>query len=136
MSITSFLKGTCTQTAVYWAVKSRDGEGGFIFEDPVEISCRWEDMSQLVTDNKGVEITSRAQVYVLQDVTEESYLYLGTLDDLYDLAGESSAGGLDSPVDIVGAYIIKRFQKTPALGSKTEFLRKAYLTPSLSFGGF
>jgi len=136
MSITSFLKGVYKQTAVYWAVTGRDGEGGFTYADPVEIKCRWEDMRQVVVDNKGNEVTSRAQVFVLQDLTEEGMLYLGTLDDLYDLNSESSAGGLDSPVDIAGAYIIKRFQKIPALGSKTEFLRKAYLTPSLSFGGF
>jgi hypothetical protein len=74
-------------------------------------------------------------VFVTQDVQEEGMLYLGTLDDLYDLYAESSGGGIDDPMSIVGAYIIKRFQKTPTLDG-SGYLRKAYLTPSLSFGGF
>jgi len=133
--IEALMARICRQTAVYWASPVNDGFGGFTFEDPVEIMCRWEDMHQVVTDDKGNEITSRALVFVLQDVDEEGYLYLGTLDSLYDDA-ESSAGAIDNPANIEGVYIIKRFQKTPVLGSTTEFLRKAYLTPSLSFGGF
>jgi hypothetical protein len=73
-------------------------------------------------------------VFVNQDIDEEGYLYLGTLDELYDSA-ESSAGAIDDPKQIEGTYIIKRFQKTPSLDG-TSYLRKAYLTPSLSFGGF
>jgi hypothetical protein len=86
-------------------------------------------MSQLVADNKGDAITSRACVYVKEDLDEEGMLYLGTLDDL------NSDTELD-PKSVDGAYFIKRFEKSPVLGSTTEFLRKAYLTPSLSFGGF
>ena len=136
MSIETMIKRTCNQTAVYWGSPVNDGYGGETFDDPVEISCRWEDMHQIVTDAKGNELTSRALVFVLQDVDEEGYLYLGTLESLYDdYAGDSSAGGVNNPKIIEGAYIIKRFQKTPDLKG-TGFLRKAYLTPSLSFGGF
>jgi len=125
-----------SQRAVYWGSPQEDGYGGKTFADPIELACRWEDMHQIVTDNKGTEITSRALVFLPQDVDEEGYLYLGTLDDLYDMNSESSAGGIPNPATIDTAYIIKRFQKTPALGSTTVFLRTAYLTPSLSFGGF
>jgi hypothetical protein len=86
-------------------------------------------MHQIITDAKGTEMTSRALVFLTQDVDEEGMLFLGTLDDL-DSADE------ENPMSVNEAYIIKRFQKTPALGSTTVFLRKAYLTPSLSFGGF
>jgi hypothetical protein len=136
MGIEAEIGKMLTQDCVYWGSPVNDGEGGFTFANPVSLKCRWEEMRQIVTDAKGNEITSRALVFLTQDVVEEGMLYLGTLDDLYDLYGESSGGTLDSPKDITGTYIIKRFQKTPAFGSSTEFLRKAYLTPSLSFGGF
>jgi hypothetical protein len=129
MSITDFIIRTCTQTAVYWGTPVNDGQGGKTFADPVEIYCRWEEIMQIVSDSKGNEITSRALVYLTQDVDEDGMLYLGTLDDL-DSAQEAD------PMGTQGAYTIKRFEKLPALGSTTEFLRKAYLTPQLSFGGF
>jgi hypothetical protein len=136
MSISSMITRNCVQTAVYWAAPTEDGYGGKTYEEPIEIMCRWEDMNQVVSDNKGSMITSRAVVYVLQDLDEEGMLYLGTLDSLYDTVFDSSAGALNKPQDIVGAYSIKRFDKVPVLHSTTDFLRKAYLTPSLSFGGF
>ena len=134
MSIEDNIARNLTATCVYWGNPQNDGEGGFTFDDAVEISCRWEDMMQIVSDAKGNEVSSRALVFVGQDLDEEGYLYLGTLDDLYDSA-ESSAGAIDDPKEIEGAYQIKRFQKTPSL-SGSGYLRKAYLTPSLSFGGF
>lgn len=187
MSIIDVITDQCVQVAVYWGSPNEDGFGGKVFSDPVEILCRWEAMNQIVTDSKGVEFTSRAVVYCLQDLDEEGYLYLGTLQDLEGLEGiyteytdgttflrkgvrngifvvdkKLTALGFDgvedtdwemltgvvvsteltpladanAPISLEGAYIIKRFEKTPALGSTTEFLRKAYLTPSLSFGGF
>lgn len=119
----------CTQTCVFWGSPQDDGEGGKTFAAPVQLSCRWEDMHQIITDAKGTEMTSRALVFLLQDVDEEGMLYLGTLADL-------NSADEENPMSVDGAYIIKRFQKTPSLGSTTDFLRKAYLTPSLSFGGF
>jgi hypothetical protein len=126
------------QKCVYWGNPVNDGHGGFTFDNPIEINCRWEDMQQIVSDKYGNEITSRAVVYVPQDLDEEGMLYLGTLESLYELDGDSdsSSGGVDNPRDIDKTYIIKRFKKTPALGSTTNFLRAAFLTPSLSFGGF
>lgn len=137
MGLTALLTRTCKQVCVYWGNPTNDGEGGKTFDDPVELYCRWEELSQVVTDNKGAEITSRAVVYLLQDVDEEGMLYLGTLEDLYDdYATDSSAGEVENPIGIEGAYVIKRFEKLPVLGSTTEFSRRVYLTPSLSFGGF
>jgi hypothetical protein len=187
-SITGLLARNCKQRAVYWGSPVEDGQGGKTFAAPVEIACRWEEMNQIVSDAKGSELTSRAVVYVLQDVDEEGFLYLGDLLDVtgYDtvyvlfdynsvqirkgvrggifvvdkaitplgfgtgavegvdwvtikgdvVSTSVTVGGSSAPKDKDGAYTIKRFQKIPALGSTTEFLRKAYLTPSLSFGGF
>ena len=125
----SILERQYKQDAVYWGNPQENGSGGFTFDDPIEIKCRWEDIKQVVTDKKGNEITSRAVVYVKQDLDEEGMIYLGTLDDL------TSAMEID-PKTVENAFIIKRFAKIPSLQSSTEFVRAAYLTTSLSFGGF
>ena len=135
MGIQESIEDMCTEKAVYWGNPQNDGEGGFTFDDPIEIDCRWENVNQIVSDEKGAEITCRGLVYTTQDVQEEGYLYRGTLDDLYDSnASDSSAGEVYNPKTITGAWAIKRFQKIPSLDGE-GFLRKAFLTPSLSFGG-
>ena len=117
---------------------SRDScEPTFTFDEPKEIACRFEEMDQIVSSKQGTEITSRAVAYVLEDLDEEGMLFEGTLDYLYDTYNtESSEGGLPHPKTMDKTYFIKRFQKTPTLGSTNDYLRKVYLTPSLSFGGF
>jgi hypothetical protein len=129
MGMEAFISSKCVQTAVYWGNPVNDGYGGHTFDDPVEIACRWEDKDQVVGTQVGGEVTggvllSRSIVFVTQDLDEEGYLYLGSLDDL---SVEQQA----NPKLVETAYIIKRFEKTPALGSTTEFLRKAFLTPYL-----
>jgi hypothetical protein len=129
MGIEAFIASKCVQTCVYWGSPINDGFGGYIFADPVEIPCRWEDKDQYVGTQVGGEVTggvllSRSVVFVTQDLDEEGYLYLGTLSDL-------SVGQKANPKLVDTAYFIKRFEKTPALGSTTEFLRKAFLTPFL-----
>jgi hypothetical protein len=129
MSIIDFIAEKCVQTAVYWGNPQNDGSGGLIFDDPIEINCMWEDVIRQVED-KSVKDTaeifvSKSQVFVLQDVDEGGYLYLGTLDDLYDVA-ESSTTTLD-PLGIKEAYMIRKKGKIPRLGSSTEFIRMAYL---------
>lgn len=130
----------CTQVCVYWGSPNETGDGGKVFANPIEIACRWENINQVVSDAKGNEITSRALVFIGEDidVDEEGMLFLGTLDDLealYDDSSGDSSGVWYDPMSIDKAYIIKRFQKTPTLDG-LGYLRKAYLTPSLSFGGF
>jgi hypothetical protein len=126
------------QKCIYWGNPVNDGHNKFTFDAPVELSCRWEEIEQIISDKNGNELTSRAVVYVSQDLDEEGMLKLGTLEELYELEGDSdsSSSVVDDPKDVNGAYIIKRFQKVPALGSTTNFTRRAFLTPSLSFGGF
>jgi hypothetical protein len=137
MNIEAVLNRLCVDICVYWGSPVNDGEGGFTFNEPKEIACRWENMDQIVSDKQGTEITSRAVVYVLEDLDEEGMLFLGTLDYLYDTYNtENSEGALPHPKSMDKTYFIKRFQKTPSLGSTSDYLRKAYLTPSLSFGGF
>jgi hypothetical protein len=128
MGFEQVLNRMCKQVCVYWSSPVNDGEGGFTFDTPVELAVRWEEMDQLMSDAKGESFTSRAVVYVLEDLDVDGMLYLGELADL------NSDTELD-PKSVEGAYYIKRFEKSPSVGGN-QFLRKAYLTPSLSFGGF
>ena len=127
MGIEKFIQKVCVQTAVYWGNPQPDGYGGITFDDPVEISCRWdckrrkEIPSLMVVSGGGTEmIVSIAEVLVTQDVDVGGYLYLGDLDDL-------DSSEQDDPKSVEGAYEIRRFDKIPMIKSTTEFVRKAYL---------
>jgi len=123
MGIAELVTRTSKQTAVYWGNPVEDGEGGSSFDAAVEIQCRWESQSEIVKDQDGNELVSTARVYVLQDLDENGYLYLGTLDDL-----DSNP---DEPRDVDGALRIILTDKIPALGSTTEFVRKVHLNRSV-----
>ena len=49
MGLISVLERQYKQDAVYWGNPQSDGSGGYTFDDPVEIKCRWEDIKQVVT---------------------------------------------------------------------------------------
>jgi hypothetical protein len=109
---------------VYWGNPVNDGYGGFTYDAPVEISCRWEDKSQLISNAGGETILSRAVVFVLQDLDWDGLLWLGELTDL-------TVGQRADPKSLDSICVVKRFEKTPGLASTTVFLRKAFLTPLL-----
>lgn len=119
----SFMTRVCKQTAVYWGSPTQDGYGGLTFDDPIEIDCRWEDVVQTVTmlgaSRQSVEIVSKAQIFVLEDLDEQGWLYLG---NLIDLDNDERA----DPKLVDGAYEIKRFDKTPSMKAN-EFVRKVYV---------
>lgn len=122
MGIENYITRLCVQTAVYWGTPVKDGEGGFTFADAVEIKCHWEDVKEVLTragDKQGQELISKTRVYLTQDVEEQGYLYLGELDDL--------DSDTSDPRSIDGAHVIVKFNKTAAIRSTSDFLRKAYL---------
>lgn len=121
MSIQDVINRMCTQTAVYWGNPRNDGQGGFTFDAAIEINCRWEDSNEVVVGNTGNTFSAKSVVYPTVDLVEEGMLFLGTLNDL-------DSTEIVSPMSLENAYLIKRFDKLLALGSTTEFLRKAYLT--------
>jgi len=121
MGIENIIQRICVQTAIYWGAPKGDGYGGKDFDSiyPIEINCRWEEKTKVISNAQGEELISNAQVRVIQDVDEQGYLCLGTLDDL-----DSEEV---SPETVDKAYTIKKFEKIPSLGSTNEFVRKAYL---------
>jgi hypothetical protein len=135
MGIGDTITRNMTESAVYWGTPIEDGYGGQTFDEPIEISCRWEDKEQIIgtiTGNQivGFQEMSRAIVYVDRDLDIDGVLMRGTLADLED--SSDSSGSYYIPAENAGAYIIKRFEKTPALGSSTVYIRQAYLTPWLT----
>lgn len=105
------------QKAVYWANPVPDGTGGFRFDLPVQIDCRWEDSQELYVDDQAGQVLSKAKVYVDRDVKPGEYLWLGKLTDLPAGVGhplEAQLGG--------GLIRIGSFNKVPNMKA-TRFLR-------------
>ena len=105
------------QIAVYWSVASTDQFGGKVYNDPVEIKCRWEDISVEYLDSQGETKLSNAVVYMDRDILVGGVLMLGTLGDITDE---------ENVKENSGAWEIKRFDKLPDRKAK-NFLRTAYL---------
>jgi len=120
--IEKFIQKIAVQTAVYWGSPTNSGYGGYTYATPVEIGVRWEDVKETFVDKEGKETVSRAKIFVTQDLDEDGYLYLGTLDDF------DSTVDTDAPREIVGCFPIKRFDKIPMIRKTDEFVRLAYLT--------
>jgi len=118
-SRSTLLTDKLKQVAVYWGNPQNDGAGGRTFDDPVELSVRWEQRQELFIDANGQESTSKAVVYLDQDIDIGGYLYLGDLDDL------SSAEEGD-PLTVSGAYEIRGSKKLPDIKAD-RFLRKVWL---------
>lgn len=118
--ILSFIKRVCVQRAVYWGAPEADGFGGYSFSEPKEVSVRWDDKTERVTDSNGNEIVSRAEIMVTEDVDEGGCLYLGELDSL-------SEGEKANPQSVEGAFLIKRVDRSPLYRSTNKFVRTVYL---------
>jgi hypothetical protein len=125
MSITNFIKRVAVQTAVYWGSPINDGYGGKTFASPVEIKCRWEDKVRLLISADGSETKSKATVLVTQELDDEGYLYLGTLDDLDEISQDSDFAY--NPKNIVHAYEIVAKDRIPMFRSTTVFVNTVYL---------
>ena len=79
------------QTCVYWAFASSDSAGEDYddfgqpqWSSPIEILCRWENVSEEFVDAKGTRQVSRSKVYVDRDVRVGELLMLGELVDVVD----------------------------------------------------
>lgn len=130
MGIQGFISSKLNQKAVYWGNPKEDGYGGKTWDDPVEIRCRWQDMQQTILEANGEVGLSRAVVFTEVDMEENGLILLGELDELLDSSGQST--GEINLSDLENVWLIKRWEKTPALNDTTNFLRKAYLTPFLT----
>ncbi len=109
----NFLTAFHRQKATYWATGTSDGFGGHTFTAPISLDVRWEEKNELVINDKGETVVSRARVFVDRDLDLEGYLFLGV-----------STGADPRVVD--DTYRILEIRKTPSLDG-TTFERKVYL---------
>jgi len=113
------------QVAVYWPPKSSESAGDDfdnygqpqVSLSPVQIMCRWEDVTEEFIDMTGTRQLSRAKVYVDRDVEVGGILMLGELAEITDATNIKKNDG---------AWEIRRFEKLPNLKA-TEFLRTVFL---------
>ncbi len=125
MGIHKFIQKVCVQTAVYWPSPTPDGYGGMSYGTPVELKppnngVRWDEQAEVLSDNQGKEMISKARVLTPNDLDEQGMLFLGTLDEL------STAQKAD-PRLVEGAFEIRRFDRVPMVMSTDVFVRTAYL---------
>ncbi len=107
-----------TQTAIYWGNPVSDGYGKYTYDDPVEISCRWEDVGMVNDGAQSVTQEIRSEVQVAQDVDREGMMKLGTLVDL-------DSDQYNDPV-AAGADMIVRVDAIPTIKGTYSY-RKVYL---------
>lgn len=120
MSIEKFIRKACVQTAVYWGHPIDNGYGGMIYNDPVEIPCRWEDVATLITASDGEQYVTKASILTPNELDVNGYLMLGHLIDI-------DSNQLDKPLEIASAHRIRRFSKVPLFRSTTTFVKEAFI---------
>lgn len=82
------------QVCLYWKYNGADVYGADSYDDVVELTCRWDDKTELIKSDLGKEEVSNATVYPQQRVFPRDVLWLGTIDDY--------PGDLEAPLE--GAY--------------------------------
>ncbi len=118
--IIRFVESVCVQTAVYWGSPNPDGYGGYSYDAPVEVLCRWDDKVQMVRDSRGDEVVSNAEIMVAQDLAEGGMMHLGKLTELTE-------SQKNNPLEVPQARIILRLNRVPLFRSKTEFIYTVFL---------
>ena len=114
------------QKCCYWANPVSDNNGGYTFNAPIEIDCRWDDKQELKTGFWGNKFASQASVLVNIDLDRRSYLWNGTL---VQLQAEATANGynINNPREFPTAFIVEQFEKIPMVFADDDFCRTAYL---------
>lgn len=106
------------QYATYWPPASQaDDFGKPVYEDAIEIKCRWEDGQEQYTDLKGQIRVSTAIVYVDRDLLIGGVLALGK---------KKAMTSLVDPFAMAGAREIQTWNKVPNR-TATDFLRFVHL---------
>ena len=108
---------TMKATGVYWGVKGLDKFGDPTYEEPIEITLRWEDAEEEFINANGEKEMSRSMLIVDRDLEIKGYMFLGKIADLKDT---------DSPRENRDAWEIRMVKNTPDFKGR-KFLREAIL---------
>jgi len=114
------------QKCVFWGNPQSDGKGGFTFDAPIEIDCRWDDKQELKEHYDGNMVSTQAKVLVNIDIPRRSYLANYTLSDLQTLA-TAKGWDINNPRTIPDAFIVIQFEKIPMVFANDDFVRTAFL---------
>ena len=98
------------QKVTYWGSPIPDGIGGWIFNEPTVIKCRWEQKAIQFTDTTGETQVSRAVIYTQFEPDLGGYLYLGE-------SVEENPEVLDS------AYKIRQIMNIPNMRNSAREIR-------------
>lgn len=101
MDVDDFLQ----QKAVYWPPGPHDNSGGIaLYEPPVELDCRWEDIAEQFINKNGETVVSKSKIF-FQDKVEQ--------DGVVKLGGFSTVTNLTDPFDNEGAWEIQSVSSLP-----------------------
>jgi hypothetical protein len=92
------------QVLTYWAPSTPNGFGGWNYALPVEKACRWDERLRVTVDAQGREVVSTASAYVLEELSLEGYIRLGSL-----------SSNMPNPTEDKDARRILSRAKTPSI---------------------
>lgn len=104
------------QKAIYWGLLDVDEYGKPNPASPVEISCRWEQVSVEFVEPNGERALSRARLIVDRDLEVKGKLKLGAYDEKIQ----------EDPDRNNDVYEIRQFNKTPNFRG-TKYIREVFL---------
>lgn len=104
MGVPAFLHRWFKQDLVYWKKTGNDGEGGFVYDSPVPLKCRYEKKIEQVITTTGEQKVSRARFFCSEPLEEGGYIFLGTMDQL---------GNTQLPEDTEGSMRILAADEIP-----------------------
>ena len=111
----SLIKRMRKQKAVLWSYLKTDRKGMPVYDDPVEIDCRWVNTGMLYRDSNGEEKMSASLAYADRVPPLKSLMWLG---ELADAPADPRA---DNTV-----FEVKRVDEVPNFKA-TEYLIRVYL---------
>jgi len=119
MSVKGLLKKVRKQVAVYWEPGHPDESGQEGFGNPIEIKCRWTDITAMEVKDNGDQFMSRAIVIVDRQLRLDGVLWLSTAK-VTDPAGTALGQLTDAndPFENAGALRIQRITRTPDIRAK------------------
>lgn len=117
MATDIYLERVLKEKAVYWKCTGRDKNGQPIYDDPIEVKCRWEDQAKLFMNAQGQEEVSRAEVMVDRSMPLDSVLWYGSLNQVSNLV---------NPLSNEDAWHVRYFKRIPTRNAK-KFVRIAIL---------
>ena len=104
------IKKSRKHPAILWRRLGDSGRGYFTYEAPVEIKCRWDDVTGHNFDEHGVSYHVMAEVIIDREVTLGDALRYGKLADLEFDASD--------PLAIPGVGLVKKLERYATLGQR------------------